>query len=526
MADGDSVVDVSEYTSVLRRWWPVILGAVAVGAVLGFLVLRLQTRVFEASAKVEVRPLVIAGDSPDLDAARQINTDTERAIAQSQRVTERALALIEARDELGATDFDDPAVIEASNAIVIDPDVAREVSDQIEVTVNFDSNILVFTASGGKAERSRDLAQASAEAYLDYRRASGLANTEQARLQLVEREATLLAELETLAGDIAAAGDNEAAVQALTYGEIARTEELAGIGNKLANLGAISVDPGEILTDAGLPEAKSGLPAIAGPFSGGLLGLMMGLGLAFLLDRQDDRVRTASLELSGMGLPLLGSVPVGKGSFRGGSGSAIAEINSEAGEAYRRVQGSLLFNLDQADKSMVLIAGTNNPHSATTVAANLATAAARAGRRTLLVGADLRRPSLHARFDLDNDAGLSDVLSGQASLAKSIKTLDSVPNLQILTSGTQVADPARLLQGEAFGRLVASARSEFDLVVFEAPPVLQVADAVDLARLCEGAVLVIEPDRATRSGVADSVEQLRRVGADVLGTVVAETSRT
>ncbi len=526
MADGDSVVDVSEYTSVLRRWWPVIAGAAAIGAVLGFAVLQLQTRVYEASARVEVRPLVIAGDSPNLDAARQINTDTERAIAESQRVTERALALIQARDDLGASTFDDPAVVEASETIAIDPDVARSVAEQIDVTVNFDSNILVFTASGGEAERSRDLAQASAEAYLDYRRDAGLANTEQARLQLTEREAVLLAELETLAADIAAAGDNEAKVQALTYREISKSEELAGIGSKLANLGAISVDPGEILSDAGLPDAKSGIPALAGPFSGALVGLMAGLGAAFVLDRQDDRVRTASHELESMGLPMLGTVPVGKGLFKGGSGSAIAEINSEAGEAYRRVQGSLLFNLDQADKSMVLVAGTNNPHSSTTVAANLATAAARSGRRTLLIGADLRRPSLHDRFGIENDAGLSDVLSGQASLAKSIKMLDSVPNLQILTSGTQVADPARLLQGEAFGRLVASARSEFDLVVFEAPPVLQVADAVDLARLCEGAVLVIEPDRATRSGVADSVEQLRRVGAEVLGTVVAETSRS
>ncbi|MEZ5230840.1 MAG: polysaccharide biosynthesis tyrosine autokinase, partial [Acidimicrobiales bacterium] len=339
---------------------------------------------------------------------------------------------------------------------------------------------------------------------------------------LTEREAALLAELETLAADIAAAGDNGARVRALEYREISKREELAGIGSKLANLGAISVDPGEVLSDAGLPDAKTGIPAAAGPFSGALVGVMLGLAVAFLLDRQDDRVRTATLELSSMGLPLLGSVPVGKGLFKGGNGSAIAEINSEEGEAYRRVQGSLLFNLDQADKSMVLVAGTNNPHSATTVAANLATAAARSGRRTLLVGADLRRPSMHERFGLDNDAGLSDVLSGQASLSKSIKILESVPNLQILTSGTQVADPARLLQGEAFGRLVASARNEFDLVVFEAPPVLQVADAVDLARLCEGAVLVIEPDRATRSGVADSVEQLRRVGADVLGTVVAK----
>ena len=82
-----------------------------------------------------------------------------------------------------------------------------------------------------------------------------------------------------------------------------------------------------------------------------------------------------TLELSEMGLSVLGAVPVGLGLFHRGTGSSIAEVNSDEAEAYRRVQGSLLFSLDQSDKSMVLVAGTRkNPHSATTVAANLAAA--------------------------------------------------------------------------------------------------------------------------------------------------------
>ena len=81
-----------------------------------------------------------------------------------------------------------------------------------------------------------------------------------------------------------------------------------------------------------------------------------------------------------------------------------------------------------------------------------------------------------------------------------------------------------MLQSQAIGELIERARSHFDLVIVEAPPVLQVADASDLARVCDGAVVVIEPSRATRRGVADAIEQLRRVGADVMGTVVAEST--
>ncbi len=225
-----------------------------------------------------------------------------------------------------------------------------------------------------------------------------------------------------------------------------------------------------------------------------------------------------------MGLAPMGVVPIGGGRFGLGSGPAIAEGNSESGEAYRRVQGSLLFNLDRGDKSVVLVSGTNNPQTTTTVAANVAASAARAGRRTLLVGADLRRPSLHARFGLGNDAGLSDALAGDIAFDQAVQGLPELPNLTILSAGSPIEQPARVLQSDALGRLVNHVRDEFDLVVFEAPPVLQVADAVDLARLCEGAVLVVEPGRADRTAVADSVEQLRRVGATVIGTIVAEGS--
>lgn len=523
MADPEGVVDVSEYASVLRRWWRTIAIAAVLGAVLGLLAMQLQNRQYETSAKVEVRPLISAGDSPNLDVGRQVNTDTERAIANSQRVTERALALIQARDRLGDADLNDPEVWEIANDLEISSEESSRVSPQIVVTAGFGTQILDFTAVAARPERARDLAQASALAYLEFRRQSGLNTTEQAWDNLIAREQQLLAELDDLAQAMANAQGAE--LQALSYTDISKREELSVIGGKLANLGAITVDPGVILTDAKIPQAMTGLPWVIGPMVGLVLGAVAGLAVAFLLDRRDDRVREPSVELSGLGVPMLGSVPVGRGWFNRSAGTVVAEVNSPEAEAYRRAQGSLLFKLDQADKSTVLVAGTNNPQSATTVAVNLAVAAARSGRRTLLIGADLRRPSMHERFGLGNDAGLSDVLTGQVPLAPSVQSLPDMPNLQILTAGSQVADPARLLQGEAFGRLVASARAEFDLVIFEAPPVQHVADAVDLARLCDGAVLVVEPDRATRSGMVDSVEQLRRVGAEVLGTVVAETTR-
>ncbi len=581
-----SVVPLSEYTTALKKWWPVIAGATLVGAVLGLAFLGLQEGEFVSESRVEVRALVVAGDDPNLDITRQVSTTNERIIASSERIAGRALALIEASETLGVEDLDDPAVKEAATAVVVPIDDVELAGEQITVSVPSDSQILVFAVASARAERSRDLANAAAHAYLDFRRDSGLSTTEESRGQLLAREAQLIADLDLIAEEIGAAGGDDVAIQALEFRILARTQELQGIGLKLgdlpaddetreellaremqvvadlallaeeigaargdevairalefqtlsktqelqgiglklANVNAIGIDPGVVLDTAVLPESESGFPAPLGLVSGALVGLLAGVGLAFRLDRGDDRFRDTSTELSSMGVPLLGEVPVGGGLFRRDSESGIAELNSDSDEAYRRVQGSLLFSLDQSDKSVVLVAGTNNPQSATTVAANLAASAARSGRRTLLVGADIRRPSLHERFDLPNEVGLSDVLSGNAHFAGSLQSVAGIANLRLLSAGSPVDQPARLLQGEGLGRLVSAVRSEFDLVIFEAPPVMQNADAVDLARLCEGTVIVIEPSRATRGGVEESIEQLRRVGADVIGMIVAESS--
>jgi capsular exopolysaccharide synthesis family protein len=523
LANNPNVVSVSEYVSALRRYIPVVLGAALVGCVVGALLSQIQTGTYDAEARVEVRPLLAAGDDPNLDINRQVNTTNERLIASSQRVTERGLALLRAAEDLGTSDLDDPEVEAAASLAVVDQDEVLEAAALIDVSVPSDSQILLFSVSAADAEGARDLADASAHAYLDFREESGLLSTQQSRVQLLEREAELIGELDALSFEVAAAGDDPGLLRSLGYREVSKTQELEGIGAKLANLNAISIDPGVVLDNADLPESLSGLSLPIAFIGGGLVGLLGGVAAAFVLDRRDDRFRDTSRELASMGVGVLGEVPVGSGLFRRGSEDAIAHVNSPGGQAYRRVQGSLLFQLDQSDRSVVLVAGTNNPQSATTVAANMAVAAARSGRRTLLIGADLRHPSLHDRFGAANDSGLSDVLIHRAELRRSLVINSELPTLEMLFAGTKVDQPDQLLQGQALGQLIDKARDYYDLVVIEAPPVLQVADASDLARICEGAVIVVEPSRATRRNVADAIEQLRRVGAEVVGMVVAES---
>ena len=524
LTSNPNVVPVSEYTSALRRYFPVIMVCALVGAGLGLLATQVRAGTYDTESRVEVRPLLNAGDDPNLDINRLVNTSNERLIASSQRVTQRGLALLEAAEDVGTENYDDPEVEALASQIEVDIEEVMAAEELIEVMVPSDSQILVFSVSADDPERARDLADASAHAYLDFRLESGLLSTQQSRAQLLEREAALIAELDELSVEVAAAGEDVSLLRSLGYREVSKTQELSGIGAKLANLNAISIDPGVVLDNADLPDSLSGISLPVGLLGGSLVGLLGGLGFAYLLDRRDDRFRDASTELSTMGVGVFGEVPVGAGIFRRGGEAGIAEVNSARGEAYRRLQGSLTFQLDQTDRSVVLVTGANNPQSTTTVAANMAVAAARSGKRTLLIGADMRRPSLHLRFGVENGIGLSDVLTGADELRNALVVNDQLPELSLMFAGSRLDSPSQLLQSQAIGELIERARSHFDLVIVEAPPVLQVADASDLARVCDGAVVVIEPSRATRRGVADAIEQLRRVGADVMGTVVAEDS--
>ena len=517
---GSSVVSIAEYTGVLARWARVILTVAGLGAVGGMLLVVAFPGQFTTEATVQIRPILDRSDEPSLDTGRQIDVDTEVAIAGSQRVAERALALRTAAERLATTDLGSVDVAEAAFDAEVDPSAARAAAEQVEVSVLADSHILVFEAAAAEADDARALAQSTAVAYLAFRHDEATSGSETSRRRLEDREAQLLAQLDGRAGG--AALDPEA----LAFADIAPRSELAAIGAKYANLGSLTVDPGVVLTDAAVPLTRSGLPLPAGPVVGGLLGLIVSLTAVFLIDRTDDRLRSSRVELSALGAPMLGTAPVvGKaGAADRDRGLRLFPVNTEESDAYRRLQGTLLFNLDNDAKSVVLVAGVNDAPAATSVAANVAASAARAGRRTLIVGADLRHDLLGAHIGVPPGDGLSDVIVSGASLAETIRAVDDIGNLSVLPAGTQLDRPADVLQSHAFARLMAAVQADYELVVVEAPPVLQVADAVDVAKLCDGSVIVADGGSESRQAIAESIEQLRAVGSEIVGMVVADAS--
>ncbi|MDH3678806.1 MAG: polysaccharide biosynthesis tyrosine autokinase [Acidimicrobiia bacterium] len=506
---------MTEYTGVVRRWRGALAVIAALGAVIGTVLVALDRGTYTAEAVVQVRPIVSQSDEPNLDSNRQISAETEEAVAGSQRVAERALGLRVAAEQLGTTDLASSEVIDAARGIAVGPEEARRSSERLEVSILPDSQILVLTATGDDPETVSALAQSSAVAYLEFRRDEATIGNGESRQRLAAREAELVAELDALDDELGAVP----ADGVLAYAEVAKRQELTVIGTTFANLESLSVNPGVILTDAAVPTSPDGLPLAAGPLLGTLLGLVAGLTGVFVIDRTDDRLRSTGFDAGVLGVPLLGTAPVA--SRQAGIGG-VFPVNTAGSDAYRRLQGTLLFNLDSLDRTVVLVAGVNDAAAATAVAANIGATAARAGRRTLVVGADLRNDALGRHLGVAEGSGLSDVILGDARLGESITPVDGVENLGVLQAGTRLDRPTSVLQSSAFGRLMAAVQADYDLVVVEVPPVLDVADAVDVAGLCDAAVVVAEAGAESRQEIIASVEQLKRVGSDIVGLIVAD----
>ncbi len=525
---GTAVVGLEDSVNVLRRnWKPVALLAVA-GLVLGVLSLLARAETYTSDALVEVRPLISQGDSPNLDVTRQVNTTTEQAIASSQRVVERALALLEAAGELDTADLNDPAVEAGARTIGIDGEGARAVQEQIAVTVEDSSEVLRIEATAASARRAQELAQSVAHAYLDFRAEAATVATSVARQRLLDREAELLAELDELARqiesierDLADAGEpvRPAELRGRELAEVSKRQNLEGIGSRLANIDAITINVGEVLDDADLPTSPSGVPAPVGPAAGLLIGLGLGVAAAFARDRSDATVRDPLTELPALGSDILGFSP-------GNDHIAVTEGSDvDVDEAFRRTQAGLLHKMDRQDQQIVLVAGTASAASseaAALAAANLAVAAARVGRMTLLILSDLRNPGVHGRFRLDNTSGLSEVINGQASLSEVSHRVQELTTLFVVPPGADLSAPTRLLQSSNMGRLLDKARAGYDLVVVHAPSLTDVADAVVIGPLCDTAVLIVEPALTRRADLASAIRQVEAVGLDVAGSIVAE----
>jgi succinoglycan biosynthesis transport protein ExoP len=242
-------------------------------------------------------------------------------------------------------------------------------------------------------------------------------------------------------------------------------------------------------------------------------GLVLGISLAFFVEYLDTSVKTMDDVEKYVDLPVLAVIPQGiKMLPNAGDDTADAE-------AYRILKTNVDFNRKKLNASTLSIVSGGAQEGKSTTACNLATSWAKSGLRILVVDADMRRPSQHRLFGVENRLGLGNYLKGEATLDQVIHPT-SVSNLSLTPAGSAATDVVSLLHSETMEHLVEVAKERFDVVIFDSPPILGVSDASIIASLVDGSIVVVQHRRFPRSMLLRVKKAIQNVGGEILGVVL------
>lgn len=258
-----------------------------------------------------------------------------------------------------------------------------------------------------------------------------------------------------------------------------------------------------------------------------MLSLMLGVGLAFLLDYLDRSIKNAEDVERAVGAPLLGVIPIVTDVPAGDDARAQAARDlyvfqhptSRAAECCRSIRTNILFSAADRPMKTITVSSPRPREGKTTTTIYMGTTMAQSGQKVLLVDTDLRRPRLHKSLGVSKQRGLTNLILGDASIDDVIKSTD-IPNLYVLPCGPQPPNPAELLLTKRFQQVLAELEERFERILLDSPPVLAVTDAVVLSRLSSGVMMVAEAGKTQLDDVAAAARQFKDVDATILGVIL------
>ncbi|MEV0004474.1 Wzz/FepE/Etk N-terminal domain-containing protein [Micromonospora sp. NPDC050980] len=487
--DADGLALMAYLGWLRRRWW-ILLLATVLGLAGGLAVSQLQESRYTSTTSLLVRPL---GTGAESNPNTKVNLDTEAQVVRSLVVAERAKGLMKV----------DTA--------------ADEMVKSVTVMVPPNSQILQVAYEAGSPAQAQAGSHAFAQAYLDLRKATAQKALENESKALTQEIEGIRKQLNEVAGRIAAAPSNSPERERAEADRSVLTNQLNGLNNRLSPLISADSDPGEIISDARLPERPSSPNRTLNLASGMGAGLLLGIVLALVLDRLDTRIRRGRDVSDRVGLPLLLELTTRPSSLA--VLPATHRISRELGRL-RNVLLSAVPEPAQAGRGRQLLLCDGSPGAAAGfVAANLAAAYARTGAQVALI---TTKPDSAL-------SGITGVAEGRHSLASvlrrdvpALKALAPVPGLgqlRVLVPGDLDAEVELPVAGLL--EILHELSARFDHVLVETGQPTQAVEAQALGRYVDAVIVVAEAGK-TRSGeITAALEQFEQVNAPVLGAVLA-----
>ncbi len=489
--------ELGDYLGVLRRrWWVVLVSAsLATLAAAAFVVVvpksYTATTTLFVSANAANSIQAVGGRT----AGVVVNMDNEAQIAQSDSVAA-------------------PAAKALHSTLPI-----AQLLKQISVTVPANTTVLEISCSTPSPHGAAKCAQAFATSYLTVRAAQARGKIGFEVTQLQNREAPLVAQslsLRKQQGKLSKASPRRAAIGA----------QLKSIDSQIATLrsdisalgGSVNYNPGNVLTAAIAPTVPSNPRPLLDLPSGLVAGLLIGMVLAFVLDRRDDRIHSAADLERFLHLPVLLSLT----QKRLDKVTSLAAPRSETGQAFTELSEAVGAALGDGNHIVAVVAGSPG-HAGSFVAANLAAALARTRADVMLFCADPQHSITQQLLGIGDQrgrAGLADVLAGKATLGQAARRVAEVARLRVLTPGGTTAALMDHLDYDANQNLMKDLRRLARYVIIELPATGEVVDTFALAEFADTVIVVVETSSTRKTDAARCVARLDRMRAVILGSAV------
>ncbi|WP_025273874.1 Wzz/FepE/Etk N-terminal domain-containing protein [Haloglycomyces albus] len=482
---------LNDYATMLRRSRWLMITMILSSIALGVAFTAWQDDVYESRTSVLVQPVGTERDVAQARTNGQINLDTE---AQLVRSTEIAASAAEKLGESNQT----------------------KLRDAVDVTVPPNTAVLEIRFQASEAEAAQQGAIAYSEAYLEHRHDQAVTNLAQDREANTERKDGLVEELDILR-DRLANTDPEGSAYTQIQGDMERlNNRVAELENENAELKAAeeSLSPGRTINSASLPTQPVSPNALLNVGAAAAVGLIFALLIAYLRHQGARRVLYPSDVTQRCGVDVIGAVP---NSVRFRSREVFGAY-SPGGRLFSQMRNVVVSQLGERRKIIVTVGVSPGP-AASIVVANLGSAMARSGDRTVVIaGNPTSTVGLSELSETNPIPGLSDIWSGRVSVKDACFVAPRRPGLQVIGSGAaaRATGPTSEATTDTFQELAEGG----NIVVVDAPPLSCSADAQMFASHADGVVLAVQTGRDSVKATMESIEAIEKVGTRIIGVVL------
>ncbi len=501
-------VDLWRVWNVVRWLAPLIIGFAIIVAAAAYFVAASATDLYKATARVRV----IDPNSDAVFNGVQIRVDPKRDVETQIQLMTSSSVEDKVDEQLG----EDVAKVTSVTFAGVG------LTDLIQITV---------------VSPSPDVAADAANAYADVYVAQ---RKEQVRSSFVARADELLVKASELDAqvreiDVQLASGRVTGLDADTLRSqraalVAQQSDLRSLSTQFEVEAASRSGNVEVAGQAVPPSAPFEPTPFRDATLAGILALVFAAGVALLIDRLDNKIHTTDdVEALANGIPVIGTIPTNKEAEKSRNRELVT-LDSTDAEAYRALRTNLRFSALGQKRNRVLVTSAVPGEGKTTIVGNLAVVLAQSGLKVVIVSADLRKPQVEEVFGLKTPpAGLTSVLLGDATLSEVMVQipLQATDRAYLVPSGQSPQNPAELLGSERMSTVLDRIESAgADFILLDTPPVLPVADALAMAHMVEGVIVVAKAGTTTRPQLTEVLDRLAQVNSPVIGIVLNEVSES